>query len=508
MANTINKLEMLVTVSRLLSSKLDIGELLTTIMRLATRVVDCERASLYLLDEKTQELYFHVALDLSDDIKKIRLKLGEGIAGTCARDGKSIISNNISSDQRHTKKIDEKSGYTTRSLLTCPMIIKGKIIGVVQAINKIDGDFDEEDRDSFEAFASQAAIAIENSRLFNSVKDEKNKLENIFKIIGEGVIVTDENGVIRTINNSAVNFLSYDEKNHKDIKELLSSFITDVNIDTVIKDQKNIKFFVEKNEPQKLILECSLISENFLRQENSKEFVWIFNDVTQSIIQSRISREFLSLVSHKFKTPITSMIGYSQILENIKCMDDMAQKAVKSIVCQGFKLSGLVDEMIDFSTIESKKSSDLKISRLSVDSFLGEIISLEGNKFSCVEFEKKINDNFDIEVDKELFAKAIVELIKNGIKFNSKAEKKISLISRLVDDKKYIEIVDNGNGIPSNEISKIFDNFYQIEQNFTGQTEGWGLGLSMVKKIVELHNFNITVESKVSEGTSVKILLK
>ncbi|MBP7795642.1 MAG: GAF domain-containing protein [Elusimicrobiales bacterium] len=507
MGNTINKLEMLVTVSRLLSSKLDIGDLLTTIMRLATRVVDCERASLYLLDEKTQELYFHVALDLDNDLKKIRLKLGEGIAGICARDGKSIISNNISFDERHTKKVDEKSGYTTRSLLTCPMIIKGKTIGVVQAINKLDGDFDEEDKNSFEAFASQAAVAIENSRLFNSVRDEKNKLENIFKIIGEGVVVTDENGVIKTINDSAVNFLGHNEKIHKDIKELLSSFITDVDIDTVIKDQKNLKFFIEKNEPQKLILECSLISENFLHQENSKELVWIFSDVTQSIIQSRISREFLSLVSHKFKTPITSMIGYSQILENIKCMDDMAQKAVKSIVCQGFKLSGLVDEMIDFSTIESKKSSDLKLSILSIDNFLDEIISFERSKFSGVEFEKKVYDNFDIEVDKDLFKKAIIELIKNGIKFNSKDKKRIELISKLVDDKKYIEIADNGNGIPSNEINKIFDNFYQIEQNFTGQTEGWGLGLSIVKKIVELHNSNITVESKISEGTTVRITL-
>ncbi|MEW6011963.1 MAG: GAF domain-containing protein, partial [Elusimicrobiota bacterium] len=202
----IDKLEMLVTVSRLLSSKLDIADLLTTIMRLATRVVNSERASLYLLDEKTQELYFDVALDLDENLKKMRFKLGEGLAGTVAKEARSVISNNVDKDPSHTKKVDEKSGYVTRSLLTCPMIIKGKVIGVVQAINKLEGDFTEEDKNNFEAFASQAAIAIENSRLFNKVKDEKNKLENIFKVIEEGVVVTDEEGNIKIINDSGVKY--------------------------------------------------------------------------------------------------------------------------------------------------------------------------------------------------------------------------------------------------------------------------------------------------------------
>jgi len=142
-------LEMLVMVSRLLSSKLDISELLLTIMRLASRVVGAERASLYLLDEKTKELYFDVALGLPEDVQKMRFKIGEGIAGTCAKEGRSLIINDVANDPRHARKVDNKSGFETRSLLTCPMIIKGKVIGVVQAINKTDGDFQESDKNNF-----------------------------------------------------------------------------------------------------------------------------------------------------------------------------------------------------------------------------------------------------------------------------------------------------------------------------------------------------------------------
>ncbi|HNT97997.1 MAG TPA: GAF domain-containing protein, partial [Elusimicrobiales bacterium] len=115
---TQESLEMLVMVSRLLSSKLDISELLTTIMRLASRVVGAERASLYLLDEKTQELYFDVALGLPAEVAKMRLKLGEGVAGVCAKEGRSIISNDVAGDNRHAGKVDARSGFVTRSLLT------------------------------------------------------------------------------------------------------------------------------------------------------------------------------------------------------------------------------------------------------------------------------------------------------------------------------------------------------------------------------------------------------
>src|SRR5476649_543607 len=89
------RLELLLEVGRLLSSKLELPELLTTVLELASRVVDAETASLLLLDEATQELYFDVALGLGDDLTKVRLKLGQGIAGTVAQTRKPEIINEV-----------------------------------------------------------------------------------------------------------------------------------------------------------------------------------------------------------------------------------------------------------------------------------------------------------------------------------------------------------------------------------------------------------------------------
>mgnify|MGYP001029513654 CR=1 FL=1 len=495
----LNKLEMLVMVARLLSSKLDIKELLSTIMKLATRVVNSERASLYLVDEEKGELYFDVALDLDEEVKKIRLKLGEGIAGKVAKEGRSIITNNANLDSSHTKKIDEKSGYVTRSLLTCPMIIKGKVIGVVQAINKIDGEFDEDDKDNFEAFASQAAIAIENSRLFNRVKDEKNKLENIIKLISEGIVVTDKSGNIKMLNDAAIRFFNYDENRYKKIIDLFKNFKLDENIENMFSENKNYDFILERETEKRLILKASLIKDSL--KEKEAEYIWLFNDITQKVIEERISREFISLVSHKFRTPITSIIGYSELIRNSNIVGDKEKKMLESVISSAFKINMLIEEMLEFSIVENKRIGDLNISTLDVGEIIDLVLDDFKKKFNNVVFEKFIIDRFDINIDKDLFIKALSEIVKNGIKFNSKNDKKIIITSKLINNHKTISIWDNGDGIAQDEIDKIFQKFYQIEKGFTGQTEGFGLGLYIVKKILDLHGFSYKVKSKPKEDT-------
>lgn len=508
MFNDVEKTEILITAARLLSSKLDIADLLTTIMKLATVVVNCERASLYLLDEKTQELYFHVALDLDDDIKKMRLKLGEGIAGLCAKEGKSIISNSIENDERHTKKIDEKSGYITKSLLTCPMIIKGKVIGVVQAINKIDGEFDEIDKNNFEAFASQAAIAIENSRLFNSLKHEKSKLETLLEVIEEGIIVTDNKGFVKMRNSSSFKYFGASNLKYLNISDIISDFVTEKKIEDVLSEKKSCSFIVKREKPKRLVLRCKFIPKIFVNDiQQEEEFVWIFNDVTKEFMEAKISREFLSLISHKVKTPLTSIVGFSQLLkEDTHLCNDKIKKAVDNIVKSGFKLNDIFDKILSYTAIENKTRNDLVLNSFRIDELVKKVVDDFKKKEQEVIFELNFIDVFYIDVDSSLFDLALKEIISNSIKFNLKDEKRIIITSKLDLNKRILLIWDNGNGIPPEEVDKVFDKFYQVEDSFTGQVEGVGLGLALVRKVVDLHSFDIEIRSKIDNYTLVKIV--
>ena len=126
--------ELLLEVGRLLSSKIELDELLTSVMQLAARVVDAETASLLLVDEATNELYFHVALGLDPNLAKVRLKMGVGIAGATAQSAEPMIINDVRKDPRWSSKMDKDSGFVTRSILAAPILLKGRCIGVVEAI--------------------------------------------------------------------------------------------------------------------------------------------------------------------------------------------------------------------------------------------------------------------------------------------------------------------------------------------------------------------------------------
>jgi len=510
-------LEMLVMVSRLLSSKLDISELLTTIMRLASRVVGAERASLYLFDEKAQELYFDVALGLPEDVQKMRFKLGEGVAGTCAKEGKSTIINDVASDARHSKKADSKSGFITKSLLTCPMIIKGRAIGVVQAINKMEGEFSETDKNNFEAFASQAAIAIENSRLFSSVKEEKRKMEIVFKRVKEGAILTDADGEIIILNDAARTYLEYEKYQFTNVRSAFPDFTMQPGMDAALSCEDtafNFELFREK--PKRFYLSGTVIklfAEDKDGNRRVEGLLWILSDVTAQRLEERMARNFLSLISHKFKTPLASINGYSQILRDeaqSKNLPDLVKKSSETIFTQGRKLNVLVESLLDFVTVDSLETASLDRIEFNAGQFLTELAEgIRGGLSDPGSVTIKVSapETVLLKADRKLLSSAIRSLVDNAIRFNGNKDKLVLLSVQGRDNAILFSVGDNGPGIPGEELENIFQKFYQVEDSFTGQIEGWGLGLALVKKVAELHGGRAVARSQLQKGSAFTLIL-
>jgi len=158
-----------------LGTTFDLDQLLELILDRITDALEAERATLYLLDEANDELVSRIAH--GEDVRSIRLKIGHGIAGHVARTGKPLHVRDAYKDPRFSPEWDMLSGYRTRSILAAPMKNHlGKTIGVVQVLNKKAGDFSEEDVDILAALATQAAVSIDNSRLFMSVTQKNIQL--------------------------------------------------------------------------------------------------------------------------------------------------------------------------------------------------------------------------------------------------------------------------------------------------------------------------------------------
>jgi signal transduction histidine kinase/putative methionine-R-sulfoxide reductase with GAF domain len=158
-----------------LGTTLDLDQLLELILDKITEAVEADRATLYLLDDANEELVSRVAL--GDDVRSIRLKVGHGIAGHVARTGKALHVRDAYKDPRFLPDWDLMLGYRTRSILAAPMRNHlGKTIGVVQVLNKKVGEFTDDDSDILAALATQAAVSIDNSRLFMSVTQKNIQL--------------------------------------------------------------------------------------------------------------------------------------------------------------------------------------------------------------------------------------------------------------------------------------------------------------------------------------------
>ncbi|MEW5757284.1 MAG: HD domain-containing phosphohydrolase [Pseudomonadota bacterium] len=166
-----DKLKTLIDTLAIVNTSLDLSEIEARTIEAAKRLVLAEQASLLLLDEASGELYFDTATgERGEEVKQIRLKKGEGIAGWVAEHNAPLIVPDVNLDPRFTARVDRKSGFITRDILCVPVCIKNRLIGVLQAINKIGIAFGEEDQDFLTALANQVAVAIENARLYQDLR--------------------------------------------------------------------------------------------------------------------------------------------------------------------------------------------------------------------------------------------------------------------------------------------------------------------------------------------------
>ncbi len=167
------RLGLLSHLAQILNSTLDHREVRKRAMEAATQLMDAEVGSLLLIDEKKNQLYFEVALGGQEEtMKKMTLRLGEGIAGWVAQHGIPVIANHPEKDPRFFKGVDEKTDFKTRNVICVPVITKERRIGVMEAINKRgDEPFNEEDLSLFTSLSDQVAIALDNARLYQELEE-------------------------------------------------------------------------------------------------------------------------------------------------------------------------------------------------------------------------------------------------------------------------------------------------------------------------------------------------
>jgi signal transduction histidine kinase len=164
----IGRLERIIEVSKVINSTLNLEPLLHNIIQIATELTTTEASSILLLDKKTGELHFEAATGVKgQEVKPIVVPLDNSIAGWVVKEGEPLLISDVQKDPRHYHQVDDTTQFSTRSILGVPLRVKDKVIGVLEVLNKVDDkEFTQDDVETLTILAAQAAISIENARLF------------------------------------------------------------------------------------------------------------------------------------------------------------------------------------------------------------------------------------------------------------------------------------------------------------------------------------------------------
>lgn len=337
--------------------------------------------------------------------------------------------------------------------------------------------------------------------------NEKNKTEIILRNIADGVLVTDPDDRILVINALVEKWFGLSEKDV--LKKPVKDCIRNRNLLLMLKEIKDGKthasaeFQTRSNESGLgKIFEAHALKV-FSKDNKSIGVVTVIRDVTKERDADRVKTELVSMVAHELKSPLTSIYGFSELLLESPKENRQMKEYAQVIQSESKRLTDFINKFLDLTKLESGKvnirmvSFDFRQVALQVaESFRSQLDRKDMRLI--IEIPESIPMAFG---DQNLVEQVLVNLISNAIKY-SPQNSKAGIEVNVADKQLIVNIIDNGYGIPKEALSYIFNKFYRVPDMESGEEiEGSGLGLALVKEIVERHGGHVRVKSKLGVGS-------
>lgn len=493
LAHTVTKLFNLIDAGNVINSTLELRKLLEVIMQLAESVCNAEASSIFLIDEKTNTLYFEVAIgEAEEKVKHIRVPMGQGVAGWVALHGQPLLIPDAQKDRRVYRKVDQESGFVTKSILCVPLRTKEKVIGVVQVLNKKESqEFTAADQRLLQAMANQAAVAIETARLYQKSEDDRRRIESIVNSMGDGVIVTDDNFQVELLNNAARQDFQIDSGNG-DLAWLshIAQSKVGVLLGEIRKLEQDVTFDIALMKPERTILSNRV---TLMRNEKNQftGAILALRNITEMKEKERRRLEFLSLVSHKLQEPATVLRDTWQAHQKGTALPEDFGSRLDA-------LCDLITNLVYFSEIEA---GPMRITRYEVQ--LAEVLQGVLRELAPAFDKKQLRVTADLQpdvpevhVDMERVKVVIHNIFELILKQAPPGTSVAVKLGENSPDPRMLRLaVDFEARMDPAKIGQIFDRAYQAENYITLMGEDVvGLGLAFAKHILEAHGGDIWAE--------------
>ena len=528
----------------IIMENIDIKELLEKIAKTSKNIIGSQYAAIHIKDGE-HEYFVSSGIEpelLERMMRTHGLPKGRGLFGYILKDEKPISLDDISS---HSAFTGFPEGHPEmRTLLSVPVIIGKNVIGRLYFSERIDGKmFVHEDEELAISFANTAAIAVNNAIIVETLQKSREQLQSIIDNATSVIYLKDIHGRYILINKQFERLFHIAKeqiagKNDHDIfpKEMADKFRendlmvvengTPIGFEEIAPHNDGIHTYISIKFPLhdlsgKIYAVCG-ISTDITDRKRMEDALKIYSGELEIKVKERTiellaakecadaansaKSEFLANMSHELRTPMNSIIGFSEVLQDemFGKLNEKQKEYVSYISESGRHLLTLINDILDLSKVEAGKM-ELEIKKIPLSYVLDA---------SLVWFNEKamkhgINISLDTEPDTDIYIEGderklkqvMFNLLSNAVKFTPDGGS-VTIKARLADvDFVEISVEDTGIGIKSEDIGRLFKPFQQLSPAYEKKYEGTGLGLALIKKIIELHKGIIWVESEYGRGS-------
>jgi PAS domain S-box-containing protein len=526
-----DELKTLNDIATTVTSSIDTHEVYKLVVQKLNEYFNVDAGSLLLRDDATDELVFVMTLEGGEEkLAGVRVPPGHGVVGHVVTTLHWEIVHDAQNDPRFYGKVSEDVGYVTRSILCVPMIVKDRVIGAIELLNKHDGRFTEDEAERLMRMAAFIGVAIQNALLFQQVADGRDRLEAILNSTADGILMADMHGLVLTANPTAAELFEAAEQEliGRTLDDLLRGLHTRAH-EVVARMRGGETTNGDSTAPAQISeIELRNPRHRFLlhlatpvRDAQGEVFgqLAVFRDITQEKELEQLREDYTGMLVHDLRAPLTSIMnGVMMVRRGLGGPVTDQQQELLKIAHQGSQtLLELINTMLDISKME-QGSMTLELKPLAPYAIVDQAIErLQGSAGAQrVQFEQRMAVGLPlIEADSEKIVRVLQNLIDNAIKFSPPKgvitlggcfyDSRASLPADLPlhppiseKDRLIIWVQDRGPGIPRAYYERIFEKFGQVRG---GKVRGTGLGLTFCKLAVEAHGGRIWVESEEGSGS-------
>jgi PAS domain S-box-containing protein len=508
-----------------LSGELELARVLQRVLERAVALLGVTGGELAIFDEDRGELEIVASHAIGSDSIGTRLRPGEGAMGKVAETREPlIIPDYLSWSGRSAKYADT----TARGVMVVPLMIGSRLVGTLASVHLEEGrEFGPEDLRLLNLFAPQAAIAIENARLYTEARRQRRYFQTVVQNSPVAIVTLDLEGRITSLNPAFERLFGYppDEALGRDLDELITTGET--RLEAKRRTRQVVAGEVTRGIGRRRRRNGSFLDVEFAGvlvdvDGESSGVVALYHDITELLearrdaeSASRAKSQFLASMSHELRTPLNAIIGYSEMLQ--EDAEDAGQDAfvpdLQKIHSAGRHLLALINDILDLSKIEAGKM-ELHVEPFDAGELIEQVattvrplVEKNGNRLEVV----GAGTIGPIRSDATRLRQVLLNLLSNAAKFTENGTIRLEAERRTPPggDREWVSfsVRDTGIGMTDEQLGRLFQAFSQAESSIAKRYGGTGLGLAISRHFCRLMGGDIYVDSQPGEGSTFTVRL-